>query len=192
MGNHLHRFKGRDAEPAGVSREWRSWNGVSALAWTVERGNKGEADAHLGAVYWAGPPGAQRINLFLTRGANHNFKASPRPISPRPRGQTSRQPSPGGVPTGLIRNGCSAPVRHTGREGFDQRRRRRPALRCIASGRAGPGLTPPQRKYAAGGAAPHVPEFTAVPHARSLRNLAVIILSPGGFSKEHLPSLPEG
>lgn len=125
--------------------DWQSWNGASALVWTVKGGNKGEGDDRLGAVYWAGPPGAQRINLSLTRGANHNFKASQRPISLRPRGQTSRQPSPGGVPTGLIRNGCSASVRHAGREGFDQhRRRRRPALRCIAPGRTGP--APPQKK----------------------------------------------
>lgn len=156
--------------------------GASALVQTVKRGNKGEGDAHLGAVYWVGPPGAQRINLFLTRGANHNFKASLRPIPPRPRGQTSRQPSPGGVPTGLIRNGCSAPVRHTRRESFDQRRRRR----------QGPSFAPPQRKYTAACAAPRVREFSAVPHPRSLRNLAMIILSPEGFSREHLPSPPEG
>ena len=57
-----------------------------------KRGNEGEQDTHLGVVYWAGPQGALQINPFLTRGANHNFKASPCPISPWPWGQSLRQP----------------------------------------------------------------------------------------------------
>lgn len=65
---------------------------VIVLTWTAERGNEGERDSHLGVVYWAGPQGALQINLSLTRGANHNFKASLRPISPWPWGQTHRQP----------------------------------------------------------------------------------------------------
>lgn len=60
--------------------------------WTAKRGNEGEQDTHLGVVYWAGPQGALQINPSLTRGANHNFKASLCPISPWPWGQTQRQP----------------------------------------------------------------------------------------------------
>lgn len=62
------------------------------LVWTAKRGNQGEQDTHLGAVYWAGPQGALQINPSLTRGANHNFKASLCPISPWPWGQSQRQP----------------------------------------------------------------------------------------------------
>lgn len=60
--------------------------------WTVKRGNEGEQDTHLGAVYWTGPQGALWINPCLTPGANHNFKASLCPISLWPQGQAWRQP----------------------------------------------------------------------------------------------------
>lgn len=105
--HHLSRC-GTNSDALSGPQDWKlkdqCWGKTIAPVWTMERGNKGEQDIHLGVVYL--PKAFCRSTLSLTPGANHNFKASLRPISPWPLGLPPRI-----VPPGLVRIGCGVPVK---------------------------------------------------------------------------------